>query len=175
MYRRLLLQARPPRLEPSLSPWACVWTCACAPAPAYSSPGPVLVLVRVPVCRRCADRFLITPVCCHSLRASKGDRHLEIDCWDGVKKVPIVTHGEKLPIRNPQRPFWPKPTQLTLHLSPDAAYPYAPSLAGHTFCTIELFDNVAKAVADCAFVYSNLPVILSLEVQRTGTHVFKFA
>jgi len=35
---------------------------------------------------------------------------------------------------------------------------------GHTFCTVESFDAVAKAVADCAFVTSDLAVILSLEM-----------
>ena len=34
----------------------------------------------------------------------------------------------------------------------------------HTFCTTEDFENVVKAVAASAFVMSELPVILSLEV-----------
>jgi len=34
---------------------------------------------------------------------------------------------------------------------------------GHTLCTVEQFDNVAKAVGECAFTVSDLPVILSLE------------
>eukprot|EP00966_Prymnesium_polylepis_P099572 2306088-Prymnesium_polylepis.1 len=34
----------------------------------------------------------------------------------------------------------------------------------HTFCTSETFGNVAKAVEECAFVTSELPLILSLEV-----------
>jgi hypothetical protein len=38
------------------------------------------------------------------------------------------------------------------------------ALLGHTFCTVELFDEVAKAVAECSFVTSSLPVILSLEM-----------
>jgi len=35
---------------------------------------------------------------------------------------------------------------------------------GHTFCTIEKFDAVAEAVADCMFAASDLPVMLSLEM-----------
>ena len=35
---------------------------------------------------------------------------------------------------------------------------------GHTFCTIEQFNEVAKAISECAFVTSELPVILSLEM-----------
>jgi len=35
---------------------------------------------------------------------------------------------------------------------------------GHTFCTVELFENVAKAVAQCAFATSDMPVMLSLEM-----------
>ena len=35
---------------------------------------------------------------------------------------------------------------------------------GHTFCTIEKFNEVARAVAECAFVNSELPVMLSLEM-----------
>ena len=37
-------------------------------------------------------------------------------------------------------------------------------VSGHTFCTVETFSAVAKAVAECAFVTSELPVILSLEM-----------
>ena len=36
-------------------------------------------------------------------------------------------------------------------------------LTGHTFCTVETFDEVAKAIAELAFATSKLPVILSLE------------
>jgi len=57
----------------------------------------------------------------------QGERHLEIDCWDGPKTKPIVTHG-------------------------------------HTFCTVESFENVAKAITGSAFLTSRLPVILSLEM-----------
>ena len=35
---------------------------------------------------------------------------------------------------------------------------------GHTFCTIEEFDQVAKAIGECAFVTYRTPVVLSLEV-----------
>jgi len=35
---------------------------------------------------------------------------------------------------------------------------------GHTFCTTEHFSEVANAISDCAFVTSDLPVILSLEM-----------
>ena len=35
---------------------------------------------------------------------------------------------------------------------------------GHTFCTVENFSEVAKAIGTCAFVTSDLPVILSLEM-----------
>eukprot|EP00966_Prymnesium_polylepis_P311204 7189773-Prymnesium_polylepis.1 len=37
-------------------------------------------------------------------------------------------------------------------------------LSGHTFCTVVSFDDVARAVAECAFVTSQLPLILSLEM-----------
>ena len=36
--------------------------------------------------------------------------------------------------------------------------------AGHTFCTVVSFDDVARAVAECAFATTHLPVILSLEM-----------
>ena len=35
---------------------------------------------------------------------------------------------------------------------------------GNTFCTKCTFEEVAKAVAECAFVNSELPVMLSLEM-----------
>jgi|EP00966_Prymnesium_polylepis_P209707 hypothetical protein len=35
---------------------------------------------------------------------------------------------------------------------------------GHTFCTRVLFDDVAAAIGECAFVTTELPIILSLEV-----------
>jgi len=38
---------------------------------------------------------------------------------------------------------------------------------GHTFCTVETFDLVSQAISECAFVASDLPVILSLEMHCT--------
>jgi len=35
---------------------------------------------------------------------------------------------------------------------------------GHTFCTVEKFEEVAKAIGECAFITSDLPVILSMEM-----------
>jgi len=35
---------------------------------------------------------------------------------------------------------------------------------GHTFCTVETFASVIKAVAECAFVVSELPLVVSLEM-----------
>jgi len=35
---------------------------------------------------------------------------------------------------------------------------------GHTLCTVEQFEEVAKAIGECAFVTSDLPVVLSLEM-----------
>jgi len=35
---------------------------------------------------------------------------------------------------------------------------------GHTFCTIEKFDAVARAIGECAFITAELPVVLSLEM-----------
>ena len=35
---------------------------------------------------------------------------------------------------------------------------------GNTFCTIEQFDTVVRAIAEFAFVISELPVVLSMEV-----------
>mmetsp|Transcript_68515 Transcript_68515/g.205239 ORF Transcript_68515/g.205239 Transcript_68515/m.205239 type:complete len:636 (+) Transcript_68515:126-2033(+) len=65
-------------------------------------------------------------------------RHVEIDCWDGPKKDPIVTHG-------------------------------------HTFCTIERFEEIAKAVRQCGFVTSDLPIILSLEMHCSPKQQAKLA
>jgi hypothetical protein len=36
--------------------------------------------------------------------------------------------------------------------------------SGHTFCTKVTFERVAEAIAESAFVTSQLPVILSLEM-----------
>jgi len=38
---------------------------------------------------------------------------------------------------------------------------------GNTFCTVETFDRVAKGITDCAFVTSEMPVALSLEMHCT--------
>eukprot|EP00966_Prymnesium_polylepis_P335621 7390972-Prymnesium_polylepis.1 len=35
----------------------------------------------------------------------------------------------------------------------------------NTLCTVVAFDAVATAIAECAFVVSELPVVLSLEVE----------
>eukprot|EP00966_Prymnesium_polylepis_P320889 7377240-Prymnesium_polylepis.1 len=40
------------------------------------------------------------------------------------------------------------------------------AIKGHTFCTVETFEEVAKAVNECGFLTSEMPVILSLEVRR---------
>eukprot|EP00966_Prymnesium_polylepis_P180355 4176484-Prymnesium_polylepis.1 len=40
---------------------------------------------------------------------------------------------------------------------------------GHTFCTIEKFSEVAKAIGQCAFATSEMPVLLSLEVSDAWT------
>jgi hypothetical protein len=37
---------------------------------------------------------------------------------------------------------------------------------GNTFCSIELFEEVARGIQECAFVTSELPVVLSMEVTR---------
>eukprot|EP00966_Prymnesium_polylepis_P015279 353485-Prymnesium_polylepis.2 len=68
-------------------------------------------------------------LCLHSWACctSQGCRHLEIDCWDGFRGIPVVKHGG-------------------------------------TFCTVERFDAVAAAVAECAFLTFELPVMLSLEL-----------
>jgi|EP00966_Prymnesium_polylepis_P144346 hypothetical protein len=47
---------------------------------------------------------------------------------------------------------------------------------GHTFCTVESFEEVATAVADFAFATTRLPVIMSLEMhcsQRQQRHIAK--
>jgi hypothetical protein len=43
--------------------------------------------------------------------------------------------------------------------------------AGNTLCTEEQFDNVVRAIAEFAFVISELPVVLSLEVTPESTIV----
>jgi hypothetical protein len=46
---------------------------------------------------------------------------------------------------------------------------------GHTFTTREQFVEVAKAVAECAFVTSKLPVSLSLEMHCSPSQQKKIA
>ena len=46
---------------------------------------------------------------------------------------------------------------------------------GNTFCTIETFEAVAQGVAECAFVTSELPVALSLEMHCTRKYQRKLA
>jgi len=46
---------------------------------------------------------------------------------------------------------------------------------GHTFCTIENFDAVAEAVAECAFATSQLPVSLSLEMHCSPSQQYRLA
>eukprot|EP00966_Prymnesium_polylepis_P223308 5166950-Prymnesium_polylepis.1 len=46
---------------------------------------------------------------------------------------------------------------------------------GRTFCTVESFVEVAKAIAECAFTNSELPVILSLEMHCTPGQQFRLA
>jgi hypothetical protein len=79
----------------------------------------------------------------------------QIDCWDGPWNAPSVTHGH---VR--VRPF---------DLAPSARPPRNANASrsksfSQTFCTTETFLNVAKAVADCAWLTSTLPIVLSLEV-----------
>ena len=47
--------------------------------------------------------------------------------------------------------------------------------SGHTFCTIEKFDAVAEAVAECSFVTSELPVSLSLEMHCCPKQQYRLA
>ena len=86
-----------------------------------------------------------------------GGRHVEIDCWDGIRghRNPKVTHVREANIRagSLSRITRRKEHSHSIHCS-----------QGHTFCTIESFENCAKAVGACAFIVSELPVILSLEV-----------
>ncbi|KAL1507854.1 hypothetical protein AB1Y20_007462 [Prymnesium parvum] len=46
---------------------------------------------------------------------------------------------------------------------------------GHTLCTVEKFEDVARAIAECAFLTSDLPVILSLEMHCSVGQQFKLA
>jgi len=46
---------------------------------------------------------------------------------------------------------------------------------GNSFCTVEQFEEVASAVGDCAFVTTDLPVILSLEMHCSRNQQRKLA
>jgi len=46
---------------------------------------------------------------------------------------------------------------------------------GHTFCTIETFSAVSVAVAECSFVTSSLPVILSMEMHCSRKIQYRLA
>ena len=47
----------------------------------------------------------------------------------------------------------------------DGSDPKTPVVThGHTFCTVEAFREVAKALSECAFITSELPVVLSMEM-----------
>ena len=46
---------------------------------------------------------------------------------------------------------------------------------GHTFVTAETFDRVAQAVAECAFITSDLPVLLSLEMHCSSKQQHRLA
>jgi|EP00966_Prymnesium_polylepis_P328680 hypothetical protein len=81
---------------------------------------------------------------------------MEIDCWDGPRNDgPIVTQYAR----------WDPNRVLSRKQQTDRCSD--PSLqSGHTFCTVAAFEDVAIAVADCAFETSELPVMLSLESAR---------
>eukprot|EP00966_Prymnesium_polylepis_P120325 2780436-Prymnesium_polylepis.1 len=106
-------------------------------------------LLHVQPLDRCSNPTLCNPV--------RGQ-----DCWDGPKKDPIVTHG-KCARLNPTT----RDSRLTLPLTLD--------VAGHTFCTIERFEEIAKAVRQCGFVTSDLPIILSLEMHCSPKQQAKLA
>jgi len=46
---------------------------------------------------------------------------------------------------------------------------------GHTFCTVENFEEVVKAIAETAFITSELPVVLSLEMHCSPPQQRKIA
>ena len=81
-----------------------------------------------------------------------GLRHLEIDCWNGRRSNPIVTHGESAATR----------IQGLLALLQPCSH--SAFVTGHTFCTVTQFEEVALAIGESAFITTELPVVLSLEM-----------
>ena len=84
-------------------------------------------------------------------------------------KSTVGTHGHRVPWSpsksgrsnlRPQRYNSPSARPLVTQRS----HVRSPECSGHTFVTVEKFDEVAKAVGEYAFVTSKLPVILSLEM-----------
>jgi ubiquinone biosynthesis protein UbiJ len=67
-----------------------------------------------------------------------------------------VTHGDHATFKHFATSFIARIAGMTLHI--------LALVAGHTLCTVEKFNSVASAIADCAFTTSKLPVLLSLEV-----------
>jgi hypothetical protein len=54
-----------------------------------------------------------------------------------------------------------------------AVAPHRPVVKhGHTFTTVESFENVAKAISQCAHITSEMPVVLSLEVRADANPAF---
>eukprot|EP00966_Prymnesium_polylepis_P289817 6694389-Prymnesium_polylepis.2 len=98
----------------------------------------------------------------------QGCRHLEVDCWDGVTRERlVVTHGERCDSTCLHAGCFLTQQQLPLqHLLRRVLNRVSspPTAAGHTCCTSEMFEAVVVAVAQCAFVTSELPVSLSLEM-----------
>jgi len=79
----------------------------------------------------------------------QGCRHVEIDCWDEQS----IASALRLKKREPN----------VTH--------------GHTFCTVDSFNDVAAGIAETAFKTSDLPVILSMEMhcKRKGQHKIAIA
>ena len=77
----------------------------------------------------------------------QGCRQLEVDFWDG-KYSPMITHGESA--GDPDRGARLDVRSFTACC--------VPGCLGHTFCTVERFPEVARAISQCAFIVSELPV-----------------